>query len=28
VCLNSGLVGIDKCVDFIVDLAKMYNEED
>ena len=28
VSLNSGLIGIDKCVDFIVDLAKMYNEED
>ena len=27
VSLNSGLVGIDKCVDFIVDLAKMYEEE-
>ena len=26
VSLNSGLVGIDKCVDFIVDLAKMYEE--
>ena len=28
VSLNSGLVGIDKCVDFIVDLAKMYEEEE
>ena len=28
VSLNSGLIGVDKCVDFIVDLAKMYNEED
>lgn len=27
VSLNSGLVGIDKCVDFIVDLAKMYEDE-
>ena len=24
VCLNSGLVGVDKCVDFIVDIAKSY----
>ena len=24
ICLNSGLVGVDKCVDIIVDVAKMY----
>ena len=24
VCLNSGLVGVEKCVDIIVDIAKMY----
>ena len=24
VCLNSGLIGIDKCVDFIVDIASKY----
>ena len=23
-CLNSGMVGVDKCVDIIVDVAKMY----
>ena len=28
VSLNSGLVGIDKCVDFIVDLAHIYEEEE
>ena len=24
--LNSGLIGVDKCVDFIVDIAKLYND--
>jgi len=28
VSLNSGLIGLDKCVDFIVDLAKMYDEDE
>ena len=23
-CLNSGMVGVDKCVDIIVDVAKLY----
>ena len=27
VSLNAGMIGIDKCVDFIVDLAKIYDED-
>ncbi len=26
--LNSGLIGVDKCVDFIVDIAKIYENEE
>ena len=28
ISLNSGLIGVDKCVDYIVDLAKIYNEDE
>ena len=24
-CLNSGMVGVEKCIDIIVDVAKMYD---